>query len=512
MTIRADANESALRAGGRLRVVTLRAMRWQTLATVVGQMLFAAVTLTAAKVTAPDELALWGIAIVIFNAQNLIGSLGLGQALVYRQEDERTRDAVDGAFVVTAVLGIGVASALFCAAPTIAAFFSKGFSHDEVETAVKLMSIVFACTTVANVPQALVEKTLNFKRRAIPDLLGSFGYAATSCALLVAGLGIWSLIIAKVLQSILLMIVFWVVAPIRPRLRPRFHWPLVHQLLSYGKFASAAAMLGFLIANFDSITIGRWAGAAALGGYALAYSVTNLAPTFLSATLGKVFFPLYASVRSDEYVILRAYHGALHYVTIVMLPISLALATFAPSILVDVFGNRWSTASSLIPILAFYALARAFAAAATTLLAASGRPQLMLTTQVVNFATTLASLPVAIGFGVTGIACAFTAGQAGGFVVALLATRSLLDVGLVHRLTRPIAASAIALTVAWLAGIAESGASSDYLAAAVFTAIYLGALFVLDEWVRALSRDAVRHIAGGVISTFERRLRPPAAP
>ena len=187
-----------------VRAIAARAMGWQSCAIVAAQIIQITVTLTAAALVQPQEFALWGVATVIFNAQNLVGSFGLGAALVYRDEDTTFRDAVDGSFLVTAAMGLGGGLALFLAASPIASLFTTGFSHQEVQLVIEVMSFVFAATTVSNVPQAVIEKTLNFRRRAVLDLLGSAAYAASAGIMLVAGVGIWSLIIGKVIQTGLL--------------------------------------------------------------------------------------------------------------------------------------------------------------------------------------------------------------------------------------------------------------------------------------------------------------------
>ena len=243
-----------------MRGVATRAMGWQSFATVAAQIIQAAVTLTAAALVEPKEFALWGVASVIFNAQNLVGSFGLGAALVYRDEDAEFRDAVDASFLVTTAFALAAGLTLFLAASPIASFFTNGFSHSEVQRVIEVMSFVFAVTTMSNVPQAVIEKTLDFRRRAIPDLLGSATYAVSAAAMLIAGIGIWSLIVAKVIQTALLLVLFMIASPVRPRFAPRFNWPVARQLLSYGKFFSGAAFLGFFIANFDNVAVGRWAG------------------------------------------------------------------------------------------------------------------------------------------------------------------------------------------------------------------------------------------------------------
>src|SRR3712207_2672218 len=103
-----------------MRTVGTKAIGWQTLSQVVVQVVTSMLTLTVAAVTVPHEFALWGVAGVIYNAQNLIAGLGLGQALIYFKGEERSRDAVDSAFVATGAMGVAVGGALALGAGLIA--------------------------------------------------------------------------------------------------------------------------------------------------------------------------------------------------------------------------------------------------------------------------------------------------------------------------------------------------------------------------------------------------------
>ena len=470
-----------------IRRVATRALGWQSAATVAGQATQVGITLTAAVVVSPSEFALWGIAMVIFNAQNLVGNFGLGAALLYRDTDDEFADAVNTSFLITTTFALMAGLVLFVCSGQIASFFENGFSHDDVRLVIQVMSVVFVASTVASVPQALLEKAFNFRRRAIIDSLGSFTYALAALTMLLAGAGIWSLIIAKAIQALLLLLLFLLACPIRlsfSRTSPR----IVRSLLGYGKYFTGTAVLAFLVGNFDNIVIGRWAGAAALGAYALAFSVANLAPTFLAATLGKVFFPLYTSLRRDAARLHKAYQGSLHYVTVLMLPISVALATVVPPAFVSIFGNDWEGAAPLLRVLALYALARALGGAAVDFLAAVGRPRIMLWVQVLNFAITLLVLVPVRNGSATEIALAFTAGQVGAAICALIGSRSWLDTRFLAPLAAPAIATVVALGFSLLPFLLSSGSARGWLTMLLFAIVYCCALVALDTSMRATCR------------------------
>lgn len=467
-----------------LRSVGARAMGWQALATVVVQVLQALLTLTVAAVTAPTEFALWGIASIVFNAQNLLAGLGLGEALIYFKDEKRPRDAVDSAFVTTSLLGVVFAGAIALCAGPIASGFEKGFDHDEVVSVIEVMSLVLVFTTIATVPQALIERTLDFRRRAIPEMACAVGYAVAVLGMLAAGLGIWSLIVGKVLQTLLLLLAFWAAAPVKPRLRPRPRWEVTRRMIGYGKFMSGAGIIAFATGNLDTFAVGLLAGAGALGAYALSYTVTNIVPTFMTQTTGRVFFPIYAAVRERHDALVEAYSVALHYLAVVMLPTTAALALLGPEALLDVFGDEWEAAAPLIAILAVYGLLRAVGAQAATLLGAIGRAdQKMVTHGIALVASVVLLLPLA-GLDATGVAWAFTAGQAASMTYGLVRVRHLWPRGLPGLVAGAAAATTAALAAGIAVRVAAPGAVDGPLAAAAFAAVYSCALPAFDRDIR----------------------------
>jgi len=462
---------------------TARALGWQTLGTLFVQVTQAVVTLGVASQVAPEQYALWGIAAIIVNAQHLIGSLGLAPALVYHRKRRWFGEAVDSAFVVTVVLGGLGALLLALAAPLASQVFREGFDAAETAAVLRAMSLVFLFLTIANVPQALIEKALDFRRRAIPDIVASAVYAVVAFGLLSAGFGVWSLIAAKVVQSGLLAGLYWMASPVKPRLVPRFSRRLARMLFKYGKFLTAAAVIGFAIGNLDTVLVGRLAGAADLGVYALAFTITNLVPTFLSLTLGKVFFPLYSVIRDDRPAMLRAVGNAVHMGTLAILPTTVVLLTVAPEALVQLFGAEWAGATSLVRILAIYGLGRTMGSMMTALLAATGKPEKVLNTFLVALAASVVLVFPLARLGAVGIAMAFSVGQVLAAAYAASNCWQYLKRDVLKRVVPPVAATAVGVAASYLAQAA--GLGSPVLLLALFTLAYCSGLVWFDSEFRS---------------------------
>ncbi len=476
---------------GRLRRIARRGMGWQGLATLTAQALQMVSTLVVAALTGPAEFALWGIAAIFFNAQHLVGSLGFGPALIYLKDDDRFRDAVDTAVVASTLLTLALGVGAFLAAPALAGLFGTGFDAAAVESMIRAMCLVFVFAALAQLPQALLEKSLEFRRRALPEIVCALVYAAAVFTALAAGLGIWSLILGKLLQTGLLLALLWIVSPVRPRLPPRPSAVLLRRLFAYGKFVTASAVVGFLFSNADRMAIGTLAGAEPLGAYALAYSVATLAPTFLSLSLGKVFFPIYAAVRDDLAALRSAAADALHYMGLVMLPVTAALILVAPGALVDAFGAEWAAAQPLLRILAVYGLARALTLAGNLILIGTGRPGTVIVVEGASMIGVALTLPFLARFGAPGITWAFAIGQVAAAATAFQMTRTAWSTAWLPRLLIPALASGAAVATGLGIGLLPPGAWRGWAAGAAFGLAYLAVLGVLGPRRREATTESL---------------------
>lgn len=469
--------------------VAARSIAWQSVGTVVVQVAQAGITLTVAAIVSPRDFALLGIASVVLGAQWIIaGSLGLGLALIQADERVISRDAVNGAFTASAALGLATAAATFAAAPALGSLFQRGFSQSDVTDLFRVMSIVFLFAGLADVPQALVDRALLFRQRALVDIGSSLAYIALAVSLLLAGIGVWSVILARAAQSAVSFAGFLKVSPTRPHLTRSLDWTAIRRFAGYGKFVGASAIVTFVALNVDNVLVGSLTGAAALGAYALAYTIANVVPTFLTMTIGKVMFALYSAVRTDRAFLCRSLGGAVHLAGAVILPVTVVLATFAPAALVEIFGARWSTAGSLIRILSLYGFMRVAALIAVTFLNAVGKPQYGLRSSL-----TAALLPLAIVWplsrgGAEGVGWSFTAGQAAAAVVLGVPVARWIDWNAVRGFCRPAVATVLGLAGALGADRLAPANRAGLSAVCVFAVVYAVALALVDADVRALVR------------------------
>ena len=450
-------------------------------------MVTASVALIVAAQVSPQQYAMWGIAVIVIQFQFVL-RLGLGPALIFhrsRTHAEFQRNA-DDAFSLTTGLATATAVVLFALAPWLASLFSKGFSQHELTLAIRIMCVPLILMTMEDVPVSLLEKTMNFRLRSYVEITTALVYAVTALGLVAAGLGVWSLIVAKLVQSVGRTVAFWRFAPARPRIRARIDWTALRVLLKYGSLLTMAGVVGFATSNLDTVAVGLAFGATALGVYALAFTLCNFVPTFLGESLVRVFFPVFAAKRDSDGALHETFLASLHVLAGIMLPTSVVLLAFGPRLLVEVFGPQWAVGGRILQVLALYALARSLGDVATSMRSATGRAGLSLRARIWGLVASLLVLWPCLALGTIGVAIAFTVGQSAIATVALLS----LPAGWRKGAWRPFIAPSLAAIIGLVAGsvlVPVSGVSqSGIFATIAFLLAYAPVLLVADSPLRRM--------------------------
>jgi PST family polysaccharide transporter len=445
-------------------------------------------SLWVASHASPGEFAFWGIASIVFNVQYMLAGLGLGTSIMVLRGHVPYPRLVDTSFVLSIVIGIGTVAAALLLSDPIGRVLDSEVPSAEFSDVVRIAAIALLFMTIAAVPQGIIESEFAFARRAAAESLAAGAYLSSVFLLFYAGEGVWSLIIGRVIQAGIFCFMLWMLAPVWPSLLLNLDWTAAKALLRYGSSISLAAILAFAFANLDTISVGAIAGASALGAYTLAFTLANLIPTFLSLTVGKVFFPLIIAAREERTQLERVYSTALHLTGIVVICGAGALVGCGAAVVPVLFGPEWTLSGQILTVLAFYGAFRALAMINGSTLAACGFPQSTVWLHVVGLTCTGFLLLLCINMDALGVALAFTGGQAVGWIasIAMLRRRS----GLAE--TRVIVPATSAACIGALSALSIlhfselDGARTVILGPASYLIIAAVSLLLLDRRARRL--------------------------
>jgi O-antigen/teichoic acid export membrane protein len=472
---------------------TARAAGWAFLAT-AGTRLITLISLTVlARLLAPAEFGLLAFALVYITYAETIGDLGTAVALIYWKD--RREDAAQVTFLINAAMGALWCIVTILLAPVIADFFNNAAAAPIVRT----LAFGFLIKFLGNTHDALAQKDLRFRARAIPEVGMAATKAGVSIALAAAGLGAWSLVWGQLSGQLVWTVAAWIVV----RWRPSFRIPrgLFGPMLRYGRGIVGVNMIAAVVHHADLAIVGRMLGTTALGLYQLAYKIPEATIIVITWVASRVLFPAFSRIPEGR-ELRDAYLQALTYVSLISVPMAAGLFVIAEPLVRVFFGDNWLAAAPILRWLAVYAGIRSISTHGGDVLKATGRSSILAAAALLKAAVILPALIFGARYSAEGVAMALAAATAATAAVDISIVRSILKFRLRHiagALRPSLLAGAVMVAVTlWLERVSGALRPEVALAAIVVTGAlaYSMALFVFD-----------RRLFAEVVSNLPRRRR-----
>lgn len=365
-----------LATGLRSRVV--RGGCWVFALRITDRLFRLARTVVLARLLAPADFGLFGIALLAMSALETFSLTGFNEALIQKKED--TKHYLDMAWTVQAIRGVILALALFLIAPYVASFFNAAAAKPILQ--VIGLSVLFQ--GFVNIGVVYFQKELEFHKTFIYQLSGSLADmgVAISAAFLLRS--VWALVFGLLAGNFVRMVVSYFVHPYRPRLS--FYKQQFKELFGFGKWILGSSILIFLITQGDHIFVGKLLGVTALGFYQVAYRISNMTATEISHVISMVTFPAYSKLQDNLPKLRGAYLKVLQLVAFLSFPIAGLVFVLAPDFIKIFLGQKWMPTVPLIQVLALAGLVRSIAATAGPVFFAVGKPRIDTGLQVIRLA------------------------------------------------------------------------------------------------------------------------------
>src|SRR3954453_23714986 len=334
---------AAPRAPGNLRARTARGGAVNAVFLSGAEALVLAQNLLATALLGPDAIGLYGVVTTTAMTIVALRRVGIDEAFVQeRASDER--DEFQRAFTVE--LGLGLAGALLIAAlaPLLAALYD-----DDQLLALTLAVAYLPLAFALQAPQWVFFKRMDYLRLRTLQAIVPLGTVAVAVPLLLAGVGVWALVIGPFCGNALAVVAAWRASPFPVRPRPdraaarrylRFSWPV---------FVTSLTLLA--VAQGQIALFGLDRGLAAAGWITLAATLTRYVDR-ADQILATTVYPAIVRVRERVGVLEELFAKANRLTLMWAFPFGVGLALFGSDLVHRVLGPRWDGAIVLIAGLA----------------------------------------------------------------------------------------------------------------------------------------------------------------
>jgi PST family polysaccharide transporter len=287
---------------------------------------------------------LYAAALGFFTTLQLVSQLGISLFLI-RREGELQVSTLHQAATVSIALGL-VALALGAVTLPLATQWSR---LENASLPTLALYAALPLVALAQVPIAVLDRRLDYKRIAIIELAGQITFFTISVSYALVRPTVWAPVLGWWVQQLVLFVGASVSASYVPRYR--WSWAEAREMMTYGASYSASVWAYQLRRALNPLIVGRYLGAEAVALVALTSQlVVHL--SFVSVSTWRLSTVALARVQGDPASLLRAINEGMRLQVPAIAPFLLLFAWLGPWIVGVVLGPEWMQVSVIFPYLA----------------------------------------------------------------------------------------------------------------------------------------------------------------
>lgn len=385
---------------GEFRSKTVQGIGWSLSSQVVNQAIAMIAVIVLARLLSPREFGLLAMVTVVTIFAELFCDMGFSASLIQKQDVRQ--EHLSSVFWFN--LGVGVAlMVIFVGAARVVAGF---YGEPILAPLTAALSANFLIGSVSIVQRTTLVKSMEFRRLAIVDIIGTGVSGSIAVTMALLGAGVWSLVGQAVVRSGMATALLWTLGEWRPSLV--FRWKDVKELLSFSLNVFGSKILNYWVRNIDYLLIGRYIGTQPLGAYRNAYQIMLFPLISVSGVISRVMFPALSMIQDDKDRVRSAFLRSTRAIALVTFPMMTGLLVTVEPFVMTVFGPKWA---QMIPILRVFCLVGLMQSIGTlngNLFLSQGRADLQFRIGLALKVNSILGIIIGLRWGVLGVAIGYS--------------------------------------------------------------------------------------------------------
>lgn len=349
----------------------------------------------------PSDFGIVAIAGIMITVVDQFKDFGIATAVI--QKHEKPEETLRTGFSMRFVLGILLYGTIFILAPVYANFFDE----QVISSVLKVSAIIIILENLRFMPDTKLRKELKFKTIVISNFFGYISYSIVAIFLAYAGYSFWSIIYARIIQTVISSIYFWIKSPWTFHLQ--IDKEIGKELIGYGKYIFGTGFIVLAIDNMNFLVLGKILGSTIVGYYFVAYSWATFSSREIIGIVSRVLLPTYSSIKSDIPRVGNAYLKTLKYTSMISIPIAFGTFAIAPEFVNLVLGDKWTPSVLPLQILCIVGLLKPINSTTGSVFYSIGKARITTLMGGAQFLLmVLFVIPVAEIFGIIGVAALYS--------------------------------------------------------------------------------------------------------
>ncbi len=407
------------RSGDGLGQRAVRAGFWVFGIRITSRLLGSVRMIVLARLLAPEDLGLMGIALLAASALETFSQTGFDAALI--QQRERTYSYLDTSWTAQVIRGVLLFGILLTCAPFVSAFFNA----PEAAAIVRAIAVAELLEGFTNIGIIHFKKELEFNKQFVFESSATLADLVVTVSLAFILRNVWALVFGLLAGKAAHCIASYVIHPYRPH--PAFDRRQLRELLGFGKWVFGSSVLVFLLTQGDDALVGKLLGASTLAFYQVAYRISNLPATEITHVIFQVAFPAYSKLQDNIPKLRSAFLAALQITALLSIPLAGLTFVLALPLTTILLGEKWLPIVEAMQVLSLFGVLRSIGASLGAIALATGQPQIETKISVVQLSLLAAIIyPLTRRWGILGTSWATIVPMIVSVVSLVFATKRIL--------------------------------------------------------------------------------------
>lgn len=343
----------------------------------------------------PTEFGLIGMLSIFIGIGSSLIDSGLTSSLIRTSKPDQSDYST--VFFINIFGSFFVYILIFIFSPYIASFYNQNI----LDKIIKVYSLTFIINAFAGVQYTKLTKEMNFKLQMIIQIPSIVLSGILGIILAFLNYGVWSLVYMNLFQALFSTIQLWVYSKWRPSFI--FDKEKLKHHFNFGYKLTLSGILDTVYNNAYNVIIGKFFSVVQLGYYTRAISLQQLPIHNISSALGKVTYPLFASIKDDNIKLRMAYSKLMQQVVFWITPVMTMMIILAHPLFLLLLGNKWIEAVPYFQILCLAGILYPVHSYNLNILNVKGRSDLFLKLEIIKKIYITIGIACAIPFGIYGL-------------------------------------------------------------------------------------------------------------
>lgn len=375
---------------------TYQGFNWNFINQVVNKVISFGFSVFLARLLYPEDFGLIAMATIFLGFAEIFKDFGISSAII--QKKEINEDDLNASFWLSLLMAIILAFLIVISASPVASFYKEPI----LVTIIYVLALNFFLSSFGLVHLALLTKALDFRRLFFISVAAEVVSASLAIFAALNGWGYWSILIKLLSRTCIQVVLLWSSSTWQPRCR--FSKESVKPLLDFALPLVGTQSMNYWVRNIDDLLIGKFYGEQALGVYDRSYAFLTLPLGQIKGIVGKVAFPVFAGLQSDQAKVKLYFLKMTRLVALFSFPFISGIYLMANDLVLLLLGEKWIATVEPLKVFALTGIFQSVVVLIGVLFVSQGKTKLQFNLGIFTSMIGVVSIIIGLNWGMVGVA------------------------------------------------------------------------------------------------------------